>query len=292
MWDLLVQQRQGLGQQLFRFQIEVAALGAGFLQGIEQRPPYPHGVVEVAAGVDHNGVHLAKSEPGHLAQLIKALMQQRRPVRAKEFIDPGGGFWGDFEGSHHRHDIPDGLALRIARLNLLQPFFSDAPDLQQLFRVVLNNAEGVRAEPLDDLPGGLGADALQQPGGQVAQDALDGERYQLMPRVHLELGAALAVCPIPVQLHLDGVRLGKVVAHGHKADQVVRKFVLVPGGLRHHGICRFQPQNAVFSGLVVKQRLVIRRHNTAHDIASYAAAWAAVNFTLNVWLSDTVTYWP
>ncbi len=112
-----------------------------------------------------------------------------------------------------------------------------------------------------------------------------------MPAVHLELGAVLTVDPVPVQLHLDGARPGQVVAHGHKADQVVRKFVLVPCVLRHHGIGGLQTQDAVFSGLVVVQRFVIRRHNTAHDIASYAAASAAVNFTLNVRLSDIETYW-
>lgn len=112
-----------------------------------------------------------------------------------------------------------------------------------------------------------------------------------MPAVHLELGAIFAADPVSIQLHLDGVRPGQVIAHGYEPDQVIREPVTVSGLLRHHGIGGLQPQNTVSSDLVIVQRLVIRRHDAAHVHTSYAAASAAVNLTLNVRLSDSVAYW-
>ena len=80
----------------------------------------------------------------------------------------------------------------------------------------------------------------------------------------MEPAAVFPINPLALQLHLDGVRLGQVVAHGHEADQMVREPVLVPGVLRHHGVGGLQPQDRVFPSLVVVQRFIIRRHDTAH----------------------------
>ena len=230
----------------------MALLCAGFLQRIEQRPLDTHGVMEVAAGFLHDGVNPLKPEAWNLAQPERAFPQQFYTIRAEMLIDFHGRGRSHLEGGQQGHNVTHGLTFCIARLDFIQPFLGDTPDFQQLVRLVLQNIEGLNAEPLDNGVGCLLTDAFQQAGGQIAPDALNSGWHDLMPPVHLKLAAILALCPRSLQLHLDGIRPGQVIPDSGKPNQMVAKGEGSSGILRDHQVCGFQPQHAVFAGLVVK----------------------------------------
>lgn len=87
---LLIQKQKGPLGQLFRLHIEVAALGTGLLQGIEQRPLDPPGVVEIAARLLNNGVHPLEPEAWNLAQPERTFPQQLHTTRPEVLIDLHG----------------------------------------------------------------------------------------------------------------------------------------------------------------------------------------------------------
>ena len=176
-------------------------------------------------------------------------------------IDFHGCGRGYLERGQKSHQVTHGLACGIAILDLLQALLCNASDLQQLFWLVLQHIERLDAEPLNNGLGRFRPDPFQQPGGQIAPDTLNGGWYDLMPTLHLELAAVLAVGPDALQLHLNGIRLGQVVAHSHKTDQVVTEFVSASGVLWNHQVRSFQPQDAVFAGLIVKECFVKGRDN-------------------------------
>ena len=239
----------------------MAALGTGLLQGVEQRPLDPHGVVEIAARLLNNGVHALEPEAWNLAQPERTFPQQLHTTRPEVLIDFHGRGGGHLEGGQKGHQVTHDLALRVAGFDLLQAVLCDASDLQQLLRLVLQDVEGLDTKPLYDGVGGFGPDAFQQAGGEISPDALNGGRYDLMPTLHLKLAAIFALGPGALQLHLDGIRLGQVVAHSHKPDQMVAEFVGASGVLRNHQVCGFQPQDTVFAGLIAKQCFVKCRDN-------------------------------
>ena len=246
----------------------MAVLCAGSLQRIEQRPLNTHGVVEIAARLLYDGVNPLKAEAGNLAQPKRTFPQQLHTVRPKVFIDLHGCGGGHLERGQKGHNVTHGLAFRIASLDFIQPLLGDAPDFQQLIRLVLQNIEGLNAEPLDNGIGRFLSDAFQQTGGQIAPDALNGGGHDLMPPIYLELAAILSLCPRSLQLHLNGIRLGQVIPDSGKPNQMVAKGIGTSGILRDHHVCGFQPQDAVFTGRVAEKHPVKCRDN-AHSHTSW-----------------------
>ena len=158
--------------------------------------------MEVATGFLYDGVNPFEPEAWNLAQPERAFPQQFHTVRAEMLIDFHGRGGCNLEGGQKGHNVTHGLAFRIASLDFIQPLLGDAPDFQQLIRLVLQNIEGLNAEPLDNGIGRFFSDALQQTGGQIAPDALNGRGRDLMPPVHLKLAAIFSLCPRSLRLHL------------------------------------------------------------------------------------------
>ena len=127
---------------------------------------------------------------------------------------------------------------------------------------MLQDIQGVGAEPLHDGIRSLLPNPFQQTRGEIAPDALKGGRHNFLPVFHLELAPVSTALPYAVQFHLNGVGARQVVSHRCKTYEMVA----VPIGTfcvrRYHVIRRFKAQDAVFACFIEKQHLIKGGYNT------------------------------
>jgi hypothetical protein len=116
-------------------------------------------------------------------------------------VDPHGQRGRDPDPLEEDHDVLDGLLLLPGLLDHGRPGGAEAGHAAQPPRVLLEHPQGVDAELVDDALGHLGADAPDQPGAQVAADALDGGGQHRPVAAHLELTPVQRMVP-PAALHM------------------------------------------------------------------------------------------
>src|SRR6266536_3549531 len=116
------------------------------------------------------------------------------------------------------HHLFDSLLLLPRPLDERGALGAEPGHLVQTLRRLLQDAERVHSKVVDDPLRHPGADALDQPGAEVAADALDGGREHGGVAVHLELAAVHSVVP-PAPFHaqvLTWLRAGQWADHGEQ----------------------------------------------------------------------------
>ena len=265
--DFFVQEQERASDQILRLNIEVAAFASGPLQCKKQGTLHAHGVVEISTRFLHDGIHSAKAKAGNLAEAVRALPYQRNTARAKMLIDLHRRCRGDLERGQNGHQVTHDFALRITVLDVLQPFFRNASDLQQLLRMVFNHIQRLEPKSQDDGISRLFSDAFQKAGCQITPDTFKRRWNDLTPPLNLQLTTMRARRPGAVILEVYGIGLGQVITYCNKPDQVISVSKRAACFLRNHNVCGLEPQDRVFAGSVEKQHFIKCRNNT-HIVAS------------------------
>ncbi len=78
--------------------------------------------------------------------------------------------------------------------------------------MVFQHIERICAEPLDNASGRAFPDAFEQTRRKIAQKSFRCRRHKLVPVLHMELQAVLALFPVSLDLQLDGIRLRQSIA--------------------------------------------------------------------------------
>ena len=244
-------------------------------------------VVRVAAGLADDRIDAPESKPGYFTEPERAFSQDIRAGGAEMLIDLHRRHWRDLKRCQQLHNVPHGAAFRVARLDLLQLLLRDAADLQQLLRVILQHVERICAEPLDDASGRAFSDTFEQARRKIAQKAFRCRRHKLVPMLHMELQAVLALFPVTLDLQLDGIRLRQSIADSGEPKHPVTERVLGTGFFRHGRIVRAHPKNSVFAGFIEVDELIIGCNHSFFHLTQ--AADCAAILMLNRLDSDVST---
>jgi len=108
-------------------------------------------------------------------------------------VDAHGTGCADTMGLKKHHDLPHHLLLRPCAGHPFLAFRSDAFQLQQTLRLLLDDVENLLAEGADQLFREVRADALDHPGPEVLLDAFQGAGRDDPQVLGLELKTVLAV---------------------------------------------------------------------------------------------------
>ena len=93
-----------------------------------------------------DAIHTLESEPGNLAQIIRAFFEDVHTCRTKVLINFQRRGGRNFERSQKAHTVAQNAALGVGFLNVLELSLGDAADLQQFLRLVVKDIQGVRSE--------------------------------------------------------------------------------------------------------------------------------------------------
>ncbi len=217
-----------LGDQLRLGEVAVAGL-AGLREGEAQPGLDPLRAVVADAeplgdpvgGLEADAPHVRREPVGLLGDDLDGLV----PVQP---IDPHGQGGRHPHALQEDHDLLDGLLLLPGLLDHGRALGAEPRHAVQAPGVLLEHAEGVGAEVVDDAFGHLGADALDQAGAEVTADALHRGGEQGAVAADLELAAVQRMAP-PASLQAQApARLGAEQGPDH-GDQVGRP------GARHPG---------------------------------------------------------
>ena len=250
--DFFVQEQKRASDQILRLNIEVAAFTSGPLQRIEQGSLYAHRVVKVSARFLNDGIYSTETKAGNLAEAIRTLPYQRNTARAEVLIDLHRCCRGDLKRSQNGHQVTHDFALRITVLDVLQPFFRNASDLQQLLRMVFNHIQRLEPKAQDDGISRLFSNAFQKAGCQITPDTFKRWRNDLAPPLNLQLTTMRALRPVTVILEVHSIGLRQVIAYCNEPDQVIAVSKRAACFLRNHNVCGLEPQDRVFAGSVKK----------------------------------------
>src|SRR5690606_3055750 len=108
-------------------------------------------------------------------------------------VDPDRSRGADAVGLEKHHDVPDHLLFRPGCGDPLPPPGTDAFDLREALRRLLNNVEHRFPESPDQFPGEMRADAFHHARAQILFDTFQGTRRNHPKLARLELQAVLAV---------------------------------------------------------------------------------------------------
>ena len=160
----------------------------------------------------------------------------------------------DLERPQKAHKVAQNAALGIGFLNVLEFSLGDAADLQQLFRLVVKDIQGVRSERGNNVLCCLGTDALDKPGTQVCQQTVRCLRNDFLPLLDLQLIPVLALDPLTVQFQLHRLGAGQFVPHRRKAQHTVAVIAVAASLQRNARIIGFDNDDGEFVCFVVKNR--------------------------------------
>ena len=119
---------------------------AGILQCVQHRALDALGAVQAVIRLTDDAIHTLESEPGNLAQIIRAFFEDVHTRRTKVLINFQRRGGRNFERSQKAHKVAQNAALGVGFLNVLELPLGDAADLQQLLRLVVKDIQGVRSE--------------------------------------------------------------------------------------------------------------------------------------------------
>ena len=244
-------------------------------------------VVRVAAGLADDRIDAPESKPGYFTEPERALPQNIRTGGAEVLIDLHCRYRRDLKRRQQLHNIPHRAAFCVARLDLLQLLLRDAADLQQLLRVILQNVERICAEPLDNASGRAFPDAFEKSRRKIVQKSFRCRRHKLVPVLHMELQAVLAIFPVTLDLQLDGIRLRQSIADSSEPKHPVSERILGTGFFRNRRIIRAHPKNGVFAGFIEVDELIIGCNHSFFHLTQ--AAGCAAILMLNRLDSDVST---
>ena len=194
---------------------------AGILQRVQHRALDALGAVQAVIRLTDDAIHTLESEPGNLAQIIRAFFEDVHARRAEVLINLQRRGRRNFERSQKAHKVAQNAALGVGFLNVLELSLGDAADLQQFLRLVVKDIQGVRSERSDNVLCCLGANAFDKPGTQVSQQTVRCLRNDFLPLLDLQLIAVLAFDPLAVQFQLHRLGAGQFVPHRRKAQHTV-----------------------------------------------------------------------
>ena len=244
-------------------------------------------VVRVAAGLADDRIDAPESKPGYFTEPERAFPQNIRTGGAEVLIDLHRRHRCNLKRCQQLHNIPHGAAFRVARLDLLQLLLRDAADLQQLLWVILQHVERICAEPLDDASGRAFPDTFEQARRKIAQKPFRCRRHKLVPMLHMELQAVLALFPVTLDLQLDGIRLRQAIADSGEPKHPVSERILGTSFFRYGRIIRAHPKNGVFAGFIEVDELIIGCNHSFFHLTQ--AAGCAAILMLNRLDSDVST---
>ena len=168
------QKTAGLQDQLLRGQIGVAVFVLGILQSVFYTSEQAGGGVGLEAGHP-----LGDGVCGHEAdavdivdELIGVLLDLGEGQIPVGLVHAVGLVHGDPVGGQGHQDVPHRPILAEGAHDHLQLLAADAGHLQQSFRLLLHDLQGVHAEAVHDEPGHGGAHALD---GAARQIVFDGD---------------------------------------------------------------------------------------------------------------------
>ena len=93
---------------------------AGILQRVQHRALDALGAVQAVIRLADDAVHTLESEPGNLAQIIRAFFEDVHTRRTKVLINFQRRGGRDFERSQKAHKIAQDAALGVGFLNVLE----------------------------------------------------------------------------------------------------------------------------------------------------------------------------
>ena len=244
-------------------------------------------VVRIAAGLPDDRIDTPKAEAGDFAEPERAFPQNICASWAEVLIDLHRRHRCDLKRRQQLHNIPHSAAFRVARLDLLQLLLRDAADLQQLFRVVLQHVERICAEPLDNASGRAFPDTFEQARRKIVQKSFRCRRHKLVPVLHMELQAVLALFPVTLDLQLDGIRLRQSIADSGEPKHPVAERILGTCFFWNSLVVRAHPKNSVFAGFIEVDELIIGCNHSFFHLTQ--AAGCAAILMLNRLDSDVST---
>ncbi len=198
-----LEQLHGIGDQPLLRQKAVPLVG-----GLRQRVLQAglHALGTVVRDADRLGDLVGGEEadaPDVGGELVGAFLHDGDRRVAVLLVDPHGDGGGHLDGLQEEHDLLDRLLFLPGVGDLLGAFGAETGDLDEALGLLLDDPQGVDAEVLGDAVGEDRPDALDQPGPQIAPDALDGGRQHGRVVLDVELLAVLRMRP-PAALHPEG----------------------------------------------------------------------------------------
>ena len=213
--ELLIHAQQGAGleDKLLIGQIGVPVFHPGVLESVLDARKQPGGGVGLEAGYplsDGVGSHKADAVDVvyELVGVLLDLAQGQIPIG---FVHAIGLVHRDAVGGQGHEDVPHGPIFVEGAGDHLQLLLADAGNLQQSFRFLLHDLQGVHAEPGHDEAGHGGTDALHVAAGQVVLDGQLGGGGQGLGKGDDELLAVFRVI-------LDGALRPKLLPGGGKGQ--------------------------------------------------------------------------
>ena len=160
----------------------------------------------------------------------------------------------DLERSQKAHKVAQDTALGVGFLNVLEFALGDAADLQQFFRLIIKDIQGIRAERGDNILCCLGADAFDKPGAKICQQAVRRLRNNFLPLLDLQLISVLALHPFAVQFQLNRLGAGQFIPHRRKAQHTVAVITAAASLRRDARVTGFDNDDGEFVCFIVKNR--------------------------------------
>src|SRR5262249_45084637 len=117
-------------------------------------------------------------------------VQRLIAIRLVDADRPAGA---DAVGLEKDHDVAHGLLFLPALADALNAARADALDLVEVCWALVDDIKGALTEGLDDLPGEVWPDALDEPGAKIFLDAFQGVRRGRFQLTCLELWSVIAV---------------------------------------------------------------------------------------------------
>ena len=249
-----VEQQKSFLYQIFRWQKQMPRFTAGILQRVQHRTLDALGAVQAVIRFTDDAIHTLESETGNLAQIIRAFFEDVHTRRTKILINFQRRGGRNFERSQKAHKVAQDTALGVGFLNILEFSLGDAADLQQLFRFVVKDIQGVRSERGNNVLCRLGTDALDKPRTQVCQQTVRCLRNDFLPLLDLQLIAVLALDPLAVQFQLHRLGAGQFVPHCRKAQHTVAVVATAASLRRDARVTGFDNDDGEFVCFIVKNR--------------------------------------
>ena len=232
----------------------MSRFAAGILQRVQHRALDALSAVQAVVRLTDDAIHTLESETGNLAQIIRAFFEDVHTRRAEVLINFQRRGGCDFERPQKAHKVAQNAALGVGFLNILKFSLGDATDLQQLFRLIIKDVQGIRAERGDNVLCRLGADALDKPGAKIRQQAVRCLRNDFLPLLDLQLIAVLVLHPFAVQFQLHRLGAGQFVPHRRKAQHAVAVITAVASLWRDARVAGLDKDDGEFVCFIVKNR--------------------------------------
>ena len=249
-----VEQQKCFLYQIFRWQKQMPRFTAGILQRVQHRALDALGAVQAVIRLTDDAIHTLESEPGNLAQIIRAFFEDVHTRRSKVLINFQRRGGRNFERSQKAHKVAQNTALGVGFLNVLELALGDAADLQQLLRLVVKDIQGVRSERGNNILCRLGTDAPDKPGTQVCKQTVRCLRNDFLPLLDLQLVPVLALHPLAIQFQLHRLGAGQFVPHCRKAQHTVAVVAAAASLRRDARVTGLDNDDGEFVCFIVKNR--------------------------------------